>query len=126
MLIKMQISNPVPEISSRNDRSLVTDKQPTTVSSDAQWQAPPPLPESQESLVDESPVVQQPIVDYSASSDHSVGNDAVLAPSDVPMQASAPDVRDVSDAPVVRRSKRAKCPRTIYNPASGEYVLPHS
>ena len=114
------------EMSSRNDRSLVTDKQPTTVSSDAQWQAPPPLPESQESLVDESPVVQQPIVDYSASSDHSVGNDAVLAPSDVPMQASAPDVRDVSDAPVVRRSTRAKCPRTIYNPASGEYVLPHS
>ena len=114
------------EMSSRNDRSLVTDKQPTTVSSDAQWQAPPPLPESQESLVDESPVVQQPIVDYSASSDHSVGNDAVLAPSDVPMQASAPDVRGVSDAPVVRRSTRAKCPRTIYNPASGEYVLPHS
>ena len=66
------------------------------------------------------------VEDYSANSDHSVGNDAVLAPSDVPMEASAPDVCDASDTPVVRRSKRAKCPRTIYNPASGEYVLPHS
>ena len=73
-----------------------------------------------------APVVQQPIEDYLASSDHSVGNDAALAPSDVPMQAGAPAVRDGSDAPVVRRSTRAKCPRTIYNPASGEYVLPHS
>ena len=93
---------------------------------DGQWQAPPPPSESQELIADESPVAQQPIEDYSASSDHPIGNDAVLAPSDVLMEASAPDVCDASNAPVVRRSTRTKCPRTIYNPASGEYVLPHS
>ena len=114
------------ETSRRGDRSMGTDRHLTTVSSDGQWQAPPPPSESQELIADESPVVQQPIEDYSASSDHPMGNDAVLAPSDVLMEASAPDVCDASNAPVVRRSTRAKCPRTIYNPASGEYVLPHS
>ena len=114
------------EMSRPEKKDVVTDKQPTTVSCDVQGQVPSPLPERPEPLVAKFPVAQQPIEDHSASSDHSAGNDAELVPSDVPMPVDVPNVHCAPGASVVRRSARAKCPRTIYNPASGKYVLPHS